>query len=140
MPELKDMGEKNIVAGLIDKFDPKAAHNLGDDCAILDMGKEYLVMTTDMVGQGTHFPENAQPEDIGWYAAAVNLSDIAAMGAYPLGMLFALGLPGALDEKWLDRLAEGIKECAGKHGAPVLGGDTKESQQITIGGTAVGTA
>ncbi|MFO7618130.1 MAG: thiamine-phosphate kinase [Thermoplasmata archaeon] len=138
MPELCQSGERKIVADIIRKFDPSGEINIGDDSAILDIGFNYLLLTTDMITRSTHIPEGARPEDIGWYAAAVNLSDIAAMGGEPLGMLFALGLPPDTDSEWLDALTDGIQECCSAHGAPVLGGDTKENPEMTISGTAIG--
>ncbi len=138
MAELSKLGEKSIVAGLIGKFDPSGVNSLGDDCAILKFGNEYLLMTTDMIAEETHIPKKSKPEDIGWYAAAINLSDIAAMGGTPLGLLFALGLPRETDIVWLERLTSGMKECCDSFDIPVLGGDTKENQSLTIAGTAFG--
>ncbi len=139
MSELSELGERDIVASLIKKFDPNGTYALGDDTAILDYGKEILLITTDTICQKTHIPEKAKPQDIGWYAAAINLSDIAAMGGRPLGMLFSLGLPANTPTKWLDELTDGIQECCSKFKVPVLGGDTKENDSITITGIALGT-
>ncbi len=139
MSELSELGERSIVASLIKKFDPNGIYALGDDTAILDYGKENLLITTDTICHKTHIPENAKPQDIGWYAAAINLSDIAAMGGRPLGMLFSLGLPASTSTKWLDELTDGIQECCSKFKVPVLGGDTKENDTITITGIALGT-
>jgi thiamine-monophosphate kinase len=138
MPRLIDIGERNIVADMIKKFDPVGACELGDDCGILDMGHEYLLVTTDMITQATHMPAGSKPGDIGWYAAAINLSDIAAMGGEPMGMLFALGLPRDMESEWLESLTSGILDCCSSFGVPVLGGDTKENSSLTISGTAFG--
>ncbi|MDO9538005.1 MAG: thiamine-phosphate kinase [Thermoplasmata archaeon] len=138
MTELFRLGERKIIESLVKIFDTDGARMLGDDCAILDMGSDYLLLTTDMMQQATHIPEGAKPEDVGWYAAAINLSDIAAMGGQPLGMVFALGLPKETDIGWLEKLAAGIEDCCSKYGVPVLGGDTKESPNVTITGTALG--
>jgi thiamine-monophosphate kinase len=138
MPKLFDIGERNVVTDLIKKFDPDGAGKLGDDCGILDMGHEYLLVTTDMITRDTHLPPGSKPEDIGWYAAAINLSDIAAMGGEPMGMLFAMGLPRDMETEWLDSLAFGIHECCSSFDVPVLGGDTKENASLTISGTAIG--
>lgn len=138
MPKLSDAGEKAIIERLISLFGSVGHHDIGDDCAILDSGDNYLLVTTDMITKATHMPENASPEDIGWYAAAVNLSDIAAMGGRPIGILFALGLSANTEEEWLDRLASGIRECCSRYGVPVIGGDTKENPSLTISGTAIG--
>ncbi len=89
MPELSRIGERAIVADLLRRYDASGELMLGDDCAILDMGEHYILITTDMITKKSHMPEGSSPQDIGWYAAAVNLSDIAAMGGEPLGMLFA---------------------------------------------------
>ncbi len=139
MSELSEIGERAIVADLIRKFDPTGTYGLGDDTAILDYGKEFLLMTTDTICQKTHIPNKASPLDVGWYAAAINLSDIAAMGGRPLGMLFSLGLPVSTSSKWLDELTDGIQECSSKFRVPVLGGDTKENDSITITGIVLGT-
>ncbi len=139
MSELSEIGERSIVASLIKKFDPNGIYALGDDTAILDYGKENLLITTDTICQKTHIPEKASAKDIGWYAAAINLSDIAAMGGRPLGMLFSFGLPADTTTKWLDELTDGIQECCSKFKVPVLGGDTKENDSITITGIALGT-
>ncbi len=138
MPELSRIGERNIVARLISALDSDGSRMLGDDCAILEMGDDCLLLTTDMITKASHMPDGASPEDIGWYAAAVNLSDIAAMGGEPLGMLFALGLPRDTDSAWLDALISGIRECADNYKSPILGGDTKENTNPTISGVAVG--
>ena len=136
---LEDMGEKEIISKLIELFDPDRAHALGDDCAVIDMGRDYLLVTTDMINQKTHVPDGARPEDIGWHAAAINLSDIAAMGGHPLGMLYAFGLPTQTQFDHLEKIAEGIRTCCSNYGVPVLGGDTKENEILTISGTAIGT-
>ena len=138
MSELWKIGERNIVADMIRKFDPDGKRMLGDDCAILESGNDYLLLTTDMITQSTHIPKNASGEDVGWYAVAINLSDIAAMGGVPLGMLFALGLPPETESKWLESLAEGLYGCCSAYDVPILGGDTKENSSITIAGTAIG--
>ncbi len=139
MEDLKDLGEKKIVTSLIRMFDPEGQHMLGDDCAVIDLGKDYLLITTDMINRRTHIPEGANPRDIGWYAAAINLSDIAAMGGRPLGMLFAFGLPPDTSFEILEDITEGIRDCCSGYAIPVLGGDTKENDTLTISGTGIGT-
>lgn len=138
MEDLSHIGERGIVSHLISKLDPKGTNQIGDDCAILDNGKDFLLLTTDMISRATHMPDGSNPQDIGWYAAAVNLSDIAAMGGEPLGLLVGLGLPRETKSEWLDALVTGIQECCSAYGSPVLGGDTKENSELTVSGTAVG--
>lgn len=72
---------------------------VGDDCAVLDNGADYLVITTDMLHRTTDFPGEMSGEDIGWMSVAVSLSDVAAMGARPTGVVVAAGIPGDTDGK-----------------------------------------
>ncbi len=111
---------------------------IGDDAAILapPAGHE-LLMTSDTLVAGRHFPLATTPFDIGWKALAVNLSDLAAMGAAPLWFLLALTLPEP-DEAWLAGFADGLGSLARKHGIALVGGDTTRGNlSITI--TAVGS-
>ena len=75
-----------------------------DDCAVIDAGERYLVASTDMLHQKTDFPDIMNPWQMGWMAVAVNLSDIAAMGAEPVGVLIAAGLPPEADLYFIDEL------------------------------------
>jgi thiamine-monophosphate kinase len=113
---------------LIDKYfaraTPSAILGPGDDCALLQPtpGKQ-LAITTDMLVAGTHFLPDTNPQNLGWKALAVNLSDLAAMGATPRWALLAGSLP-AVDEPWIAKFAEGFFACAGEYGVDVVGGDT----------------
>lgn len=97
---------------------------VGDDGAIVrpSFGCE-LVVSTDMLVAGTHFLPNADPEDLGWKVLAVNVSDMAAMGAQPRWALLAAALPAAT-EAWISRFATGFFACADAFGIDVIGGDT----------------
>lgn len=97
---------------------------IGDDAALLRVppGK-LLVVATDTLNAGVHFPEGTPPADIGWKALAVNLSDLAAMGALPAWCTLSLSLPGA-DEAWIDAFLDGFVAIAGPHGVALVGGDT----------------
>jgi len=95
-------------------------------------------VTTDVVNQKTHIPAGATPSQIGWYATAVNLSDIAAAGARPLGFVAALSMPADTDVEFLRGLAQGMDECTREFDIAVLGGDTKEGPTLSIAGTAFG--
>src|SRR3990172_833146 len=75
---------------------------------------------------------------MGWCGGGRTLSDVAAMGGYPLGFVAALALPRTLDVNYLRELARGMDECAKEFGIAVLGGDTKETAEITLAGTAFG--
>jgi thiamine-monophosphate kinase len=103
---------------------PGAVLGVGDDAAILrpTAGME-LVVSTDMLVAGTHFLADSDPEDLGWKVLAVNLSDIAAMGAQPRWALLAAALPAAT-ESWIAAFARGFFACADAFGVDVVGGDT----------------
>ena len=97
---------------------------VGDDAALLNMPEGHqLVVTVDTLIEGVHFPVNTTPEDIGHKALAVNLSDLAAMGASPRWVTLALSLPSA-DESWVAEFARGFMALANKHGVSLVGGDT----------------
>jgi thiamine-monophosphate kinase len=97
---------------------------IGDDAALLDVppGSE-LVAAVDTIVAGRHFPEGADARSIGHRALAVNLSDLAAMGATPAWATLALTMPGA-DAAWLERFAAGLLDLADAHGVALVGGDT----------------
>jgi thiamine-monophosphate kinase len=111
---------------------------VGDDCALLrpDAGLE-LAVTTDMLVEGRHFLPGADPAALGHKALAVNLSDLAAMGAAPRWALLAISLP-RVDEAWLEAFAEGFFGLAGRYGVDLVGGDTTRAQLTTIAVTALG--
>ncbi len=109
-----------------------------DDCAVIDVAERSLVATTDMLHQKTDFPDIMNPWQMGWMAVAVNLSDIAAMGAEPAGLLMAVGLPPEADFYFIDELFSGFGDCAACYGTRILGGDTDAHQELTITGCALG--
>ena len=133
------MGERNAIK-LVEKIISKgdAAVGIGDDCAALAIGDEYLLVTTDMITQKTHIPAGMTPYQIGWFVVAINLSDIAAKGGRPLGLVLALGLPKNTSESFLKELMKGADACATHFDTSIVGGDTKENPEITICGTAFG--
>ena len=97
---------------------------VGDDCALLQPAPGHqLAISTDMLVEGRHFFADVDPEALGHKALAVNLSDLAAMGARPLGCTLALSLPQA-DDAWLAAFARGLFALADAHACPLVGGDT----------------
>jgi thiamine-monophosphate kinase len=95
----------------------------GDDAAVLRPPPGMvLVQTIDTCLEGVHFPTGMSPDDIGWRSLAVNLSDLAAMGAEPAWGLLSLSLPDA-DEDWLDGFARGVAGLAAESGMDLVGGD-----------------
>ncbi len=99
---------------------------VGDDAALLDCPPGMtLVAAVDTLVEGTHFPRGCRPESIGHRALAVNLSDLAAMGARPAWALLALTLPAA-EERWLAGFAAGFAGLAATHEVALIGGDTTQ--------------
>ena len=97
---------------------------IGDDCALLKIDPtEENAITSDMLVSGRHFFPDANPEWLGWKALAVNLSDLAAMGAKPLGFTLALALPDP-NPSWLEAFSRGLFAIANEYDCPLIGGDT----------------
>lgn len=102
----------------------RLALGVGDDCALLKTdGKRQLAISTDMLVEDRHFFKGAEPQALGHKALAVNLSDLAAMGAEPIGFTLALALP-SVDEAWLASFSRGLFALAERHQCPLIGGDT----------------
>jgi len=111
---------------------PDVALGIGDDAAILDVPHgQQLVVSTDMLVAGVHFPENTDAVSIGHKSLAVNLSDLAAMGAAPAWYTLNLSLPQA-DTGWLEGFCQGMFALALKHNVALVGGDTTRGP-LTIG-------
>ena len=110
---------------------------IGDDAALLQVpAGMQLVVATDTLNAGVHFPIDTAPADIGWKALAVNLSDLAAMAAEPAWCTLSLSLPGS-DVAWLDGFLDGFLELAAQHGVALVGGDTTRgplSISVTVHG------
>ncbi|WP_316556848.1 thiamine-phosphate kinase [Methanimicrococcus hongohii] len=116
-----------------------------DDCAALrldsfaqNLSAESLTFSTDSVRESTDFPSGMTLWQKGWMAAAVNLSDLAAMGSKPIAFLFSAGLPRGFTLENAEELARGIQECVSFFGAEVIGGDTEFNDELTITGTVIG--
>ncbi len=115
---------------------------VGDDAAVLDIPPDrQVVVTTDGLIEGIHFRRDwSDPYSIGWKAAAVNLSDIAAMGADPTFTFVSLALPADETVEWLERLYDGLCDCLNRYGARLAGGDTNGAGSgLVISITQLGT-
>ncbi|KAB2928793.1 MAG: thiamine-phosphate kinase [Dechloromonas sp.] len=113
---------------LIDRYfarpTPSAVLGPGDDCALVQPTPGMqLAVTTDMLVEGTHFLPGTDPKNLGWKTLAVNLSDLAAMGARPRWVTLAGAMPAA-EEAWIAAFADGFFACAAEYGVDVIGGDT----------------
>ena len=113
-----------LIARYFARPTPQAVLGPGDDCALLapSPGME-LAITTDMLVEGTHFLADTDPWQLGWKTLAVNLSDLAAMGARPRWVLLAGSLPAARED-WLAAFAAGLFACAHRYTVDLVGGDT----------------
>jgi thiamine-monophosphate kinase len=111
---------------------------VGDDSALLTPPQgQQLVICADTSVAGRHFPLETHPHAVGWKSVAVNLSDIAAMGAKPHSILLALSLP-QIDHAWLKDFSQGLYDCCDQFGVSLIGGDTTQSPHLTITVTALG--
>jgi len=136
---LANLGERAAIQRIAEILSKGTnSRGIGDDCAAIDLGKEYLLVTTDMMFQRTHIPMQMTPYQMGWFLVAMNLSDIAAKGGTPLGLVCSFGLPKKTTEMFLKELTKGADACAVAFGTTIVGGDTKETQEITLCGTAFG--
>ncbi|KRG39284.1 thiamine-monophosphate kinase [Stenotrophomonas panacihumi] len=111
---------------------------IGDDAALLQPpAGEQLAITADTLNAGVHFPVETAPADIGWKTLAVNLSDLAAMGAQPRWCTLSLSLPQD-EAAWLDAFADGFFALADAHGVALVGGDTTRGP-LSLSVTAIGS-
>lgn len=113
--------------------------DIGDDCAVLNLGKTKLLVTTDMLHEKTDFPKWLTPEMIGWRSALVNLSDIAAMGGKPVALVMALGMK-KFDAMFLKGFSRGVMKCCSPYKCKYVGGDLDNHNELTVVGTAIGIA
>ncbi|HEY9630335.1 MAG TPA: thiamine-phosphate kinase [Coleofasciculaceae cyanobacterium] len=142
--QVRDLGEQGLLQRL-QRFCP--ADIVGDDGALLSVSEAHLlVVTSDTLVDGVHFSLGmALPDihttsayDTGWRAAAANLSDLAAMGAAPLGITVGLGLPGDLPVACVENLYQGMASCLKPFNTPIVGGDICRSPVISLNITALG--
>ncbi|MDR3205730.1 MAG: thiamine-phosphate kinase [Candidatus Methanoplasma sp.] len=138
MASLKDVGERALIRNIIDMIRPGPFVGPGDDAAVVRIEDGRIVAGTDMVSFERHFPSGMTYEQFGWTAAAVNFSDMAGMGARPIGLLASFAMPGDMDESSLYEMVGGMDRCAEHCGTHIIGGDTKPGPGIIVG-TALGS-
>lgn len=137
MTTVSTLGEQ----GLLKIFRQYCSDVVGDDAAPMGQTKpeHQMVVTTDMLVDGVHFSDRTtSPEDVGWRAAAVNLSDLAAMGAKPWGLVMSVGLTPDTEVNWIEGVYRGFSECLRTYGTELVGGDTVRSPMRTLAVTAFG--
>ena len=130
--------EFELIARYFSRPARSALLGVGDDCALVEApADEVLSITTDMLVEGTHFLPGADANLLGHKSLAVNLSDLAAMGAVPRWFTLSLALP-RVQEEWLEAFAEGMFALADEHAIELVGGDTTRGP-LTISITAAGS-
>lgn len=135
-------GEAEFIDSLRRMATDPAARGLRDDAAVLPVGNETLVITHDIMAEGVHWLPDTDAHDVAWKLVAVNLSDLAAKGAAPLGVVLGFTLAG--DSDWDARFAAGLERVLAEYEVPLLGGDTiavpQDRTARTLGLTALGCA
>ena len=137
-------GEAALINVIRDKFGAPSTGDLalgiGDDAALIHAGDSLLIVTTDMLVEGTHFRMDiTDPYLVGWKSAAVNISDIAAMGGIPTYSFVSIGLPD-IEIEVVESIYEGMHDVSARYGSVIAGGDTVASRGgVVINVTQLGT-
>ncbi|MFM9837585.1 MAG: thiamine-phosphate kinase [Cyclobacteriaceae bacterium] len=141
--ELKDLGEFGLIDRIQKQFslqNSTSVRGIGDDAALISIGEEYLLVTTDMLLEGVHFDLSYMPlQHLGYKAVAVNVSDIAAMNGTPEQITIGLGLSNRFSLEAIDSLYDGIRAACENYKVDLVGGDTTSSASgLVISITAIG--
>jgi thiamine-monophosphate kinase len=143
--DISEMGEFSLIAGIRQrmegKYPPEVVRGIGDDCAVLRPQADMdWVITTDTQVEDVHFRRVwLTPYQIGWRAMAVNLSDIAAMGAQPFGALAALALPATTPKAFFEELFDGLCDLGLRFDCPLIGGNlSQDPARLTLTLTVLG--
>ena len=142
---MKTYGEFDFIADIRQIFArvPKNGfEGIGDDCAVLPIGDEALVFTSDMLNEGIHFlTDKSSAYQIGYKSLMVNISDVAAMGARPVATLLSLALPEERFGEWSKEFMRGYHKASRKYGVKLVGGDTTKSESgVCVNVAAIGRA
>lgn len=132
--------EFDLIARYFSRPAPAGMLGVGDDCALFPVRQgQHVATSTDLLLEGRHFFSDVDPRALGHKALAVNLSDLAAMGATPTACVLGLGLPAA-DEPWVAAFSEGFLALSARLACPLIGGDTTRSERgVVISVTVFGT-
>jgi thiamine-monophosphate kinase len=137
-----DLTEDELIAAIarvISSDQPEVRVGVGDDAAVVRAGPGDLVLTTDLLVEGVHFERDSiSARDLGAKAIAVNVSDLAAMGASPRYGLVAVALPLDIETAWVMELTGGMRDAAAEYALSLVGGDTNRADEIVISVAAIG--
>jgi thiamine-monophosphate kinase len=139
---LPRLAEPDLITAIRREFGTRGSGvvlGIGDDAAVIKRGRQNLILTTDLLIEGSHFVRSLHPPfELGRKSLAVNISDIAAMGGRPLYALLGLGLPPETPRSWVERFFAGLKSSAREFGVRLIGGDLSRSRTIVISMTLIG--
>ncbi|WP_407432273.1 thiamine-phosphate kinase [Methanobrevibacter sp.] len=131
---VSDIGEKELINYILSK----SKDIIPDDTAITKFRDTNLISTCDMLIESKHFPRTMSYFQMGFKAVTVNVSDLAAMGAGPIGFLLSIALPKDLEVNNFKEIIDGVIDACDYYKIPLIGGDTNEASEIIISGTALG--
>ena len=132
--KVSDIGEKELINYILSK----SKDIIADDTAITKFSDTNLISTCDMLIASKHFPSEMSYFQMGFKSVTVNVSDLAAMGADPLGFLLSIALPKDLEVEHFKEIINGVISACNYYNIPLIGGDTNEASEIIISGTALG--
>ena len=132
--KVSDIGEKELINYILSKSEDIVA----DDTAVTRFSDTNLISTCDMLIASKHFPSRMSYFQMGFKSVTVNVSDLAAMGADPLGFLLSIALPKDLEVEHFKEIIDGVINACNYYNIPLIGGDTNEASEIIISGTALG--
>ena len=146
--KISHIGEKKLIKRLLSRsrafqpnspfFDEFYFKSLSDDAALIDLGDNYLVVSSDLLLESSHLPPDMSPKDKGMKVVTVNVSDLAAMGAKPIGFILSLGLPEDLPLNEFDEIMDGVLYSCQDYEMGLMGGDTNQSDELILSGTCLG--
>jgi thiamine-monophosphate kinase len=132
---LSKLGERNIIDKIRSAYDYEW---VDDDCSYFLEKNKYILITVDSISKSMHIPDPVDPVKVGYFLAAITLSDIAAMGGIPRYFMSALTLPKNMDLQYLKKIEKGIAKCLYKYNTVMFGGDCKEGSELVMSGIGIG--
>ena len=139
---MTEFGLIDKIAAMCSRLPDNGWEGIGDDCAVLEQNGMAMVVTADMLVEDIHFLRHAATaREIGRKSLAVNLSDVAAMGARPVATVLSLAIPEDVSDEWVEEFMDGYTGLSAEYGVALIGGDTTASKNgIVVNVTAIGTA